>query len=194
MLCNMDRICMSIAIIPMAKELGWQPGIMGVIQSSFLWGYLSTQLIGGTAADKLGGRIVMAFGIIWFSLSSMLLPATLQPALIAAGLALPATLLSRAMVGLGEGVALPAMNNLVARYIHPSRKASALGACFSGFHSGNLLGLLLSPFIVSTFGWRAVFFMYGVLGLPVLLLWLSKVPKHNPAAATDASGAPAVKK
>lgn len=34
------------------------------------------------------------------------------------------------------GVALPAMNNLVARNIPPARKATALGACFTGFHTG----------------------------------------------------------
>ncbi len=26
-LCNMDRICMAVAIIPMAKEFGWAPGV-----------------------------------------------------------------------------------------------------------------------------------------------------------------------
>ena len=39
MLCNMDRICMSVAILPMSQELGWAPSVQGVIQSSFLWGY-----------------------------------------------------------------------------------------------------------------------------------------------------------
>ncbi len=38
--------------------------------------------------------------------------------------------------GLGEGVALPAMSNLVASHIPPAAKARALGMCFSGFHSG----------------------------------------------------------
>lgn len=27
LLCNMDRICMSVAILPMAKEFGWPPGV-----------------------------------------------------------------------------------------------------------------------------------------------------------------------
>ena len=34
------------------------------------------------------------------------------------------------------GVALPAMNNLIARNIDPSKKATALGAVFTGFHTG----------------------------------------------------------
>ena len=42
--------------------------------------------------------------------------------------------------GLGEGVALPAMNNLVATYVPRSAKARALGLAFSGFHSGKSTG------------------------------------------------------
>lgn len=35
-----------------------------------------------------------------------------------------------------QGVAMPAMNNLVARNVPPARKATALGNCYTGFHSG----------------------------------------------------------
>jgi predicted MFS family arabinose efflux permease len=55
----------------------------------------------------------------------------------AMGLTLPAVLAARAMVGLGEGVALPSMNNLVAVNVPPARRATALGTAFSGFHSGD---------------------------------------------------------
>ena len=54
----------------------------------------------------------------------------------AAGLTLPAVMLARGMVGLGEGVALPAMNNLVANNIPLARRSTALGGCFTGFHTG----------------------------------------------------------
>ncbi len=40
------------------------------------------------------------------------------------------------MQGLGEGVALPTMNNLMANHIPREAKARALGMAFSGFHSG----------------------------------------------------------
>lgn len=38
--------------------------------------------------------------------------------------------------GLGEGVALPSMNNLVATWVPKESKAKGLGMCFSGFHTG----------------------------------------------------------
>lgn len=44
LLCNMDRVNMSIAILPMASEYHWSPSTVGLIQSSFFWGYLLTQV------------------------------------------------------------------------------------------------------------------------------------------------------
>lgn len=65
------------------------------MQSAFLWGYTATTLLGGTLADKYGGKIVLAVGIAWFSAASLLLPALLTGPVIAAGLTVPAVLFSR---------------------------------------------------------------------------------------------------
>lgn len=37
MLCNMDRVNMSIAILPMSKQFGWDSAKIGLVQSSFFW-------------------------------------------------------------------------------------------------------------------------------------------------------------
>jgi ACS family sodium-dependent inorganic phosphate cotransporter len=37
MLCNMDRVNMSIAILPMSQEYGWNSQTVGLVQSSFFW-------------------------------------------------------------------------------------------------------------------------------------------------------------
>lgn len=55
-LCNLDRVNMSIAVIPLAAQHGWTSTQMGLVQSSFFWGYLATQILGGLAADKYGGE------------------------------------------------------------------------------------------------------------------------------------------
>lgn len=74
LLMNIDRICMSIAIIPMAAEFGWQASVQGIISASFLWGYMATQLLAGSLADRFGAKITMAVGIAWFSCATMLMP------------------------------------------------------------------------------------------------------------------------
>ncbi|GLC37990.1 hypothetical protein PLESTB_000448400 [Pleodorina starrii] len=189
LLCNMDRICLSVAILPMSVEFGWPASLQGVIQSAFLWGYMATQLAGGALADRYGGKRVLAAGIAWFSVASLLLPAALSPSVVAAGMTVPVVLLSRFLTGFGEGVALPSMSNLVASHIPPASKARALGLCFSGFHSGNLAGLILSPLLLMSYGWRGLFYVFGLLGLPLLLFWLKVVPDKPPAAAAAAAAA-----
>ena len=72
--------------------------VQGVIQSAFLYGYMATQLLGGFLADKYGGKMVMAGGIAWFSLASLLLPNLMSQPAVAAGLTLPIVLMARCCV------------------------------------------------------------------------------------------------
>ena len=188
MLCNIDRICLSVAMLPLAAEMGWAEGAQGIVQSAFLWGYVSTQLVGGTLADRFGGKRVMAWGMVFFSVASMLLPlVAITPLTKSLGVVFPAVLLSRFLVGLGEGVALPSVNNMMARNIDIRQRASAIGGMFTGFHSGNLVGLLLSPVLLESFGWRSVFYTFGALGLPMAALWNAVVPDHRPSKEASRS-------
>lgn len=74
----MDRICMSVAILPMAKVFGWSPSVQGIVQVAFLCGYMVTQLLGGALADKLGGKAVISDAIKMFSAASLILPIVLD--------------------------------------------------------------------------------------------------------------------
>lgn len=38
------QVNMSIAILPMSAEFNWSPTTVGLVQSSFFWGYLLTQV------------------------------------------------------------------------------------------------------------------------------------------------------
>ncbi len=126
-------------------------------------------------ADRVGGKLVMAWGIAVFSLTSLLMPLALSKAVrsqrcntliqlcfyacfgrdarpdvkietdpsnasvasqvAAAALTFPAVLATRVCIGLGEGVALPAMNNMVAG-LQREKRSTALGIAFTGFHCG----------------------------------------------------------
>ena len=71
-----------------------------------------TQIAGGVWADRYGGKRVLAFGVIWWSIATALTP-------LAATLGLPALLAARASMGVGEGVAMPAMNAMLCRCAVP---------------------------------------------------------------------------
>jgi hypothetical protein len=55
-ICNMDKVNMSVAIIPMSHQMGWNSSIAGLVQSSFFWGYAISQLPGGWLAGHFTGQ------------------------------------------------------------------------------------------------------------------------------------------
>ena len=80
---------------------------------------------------------------------------------------------SRVVVGLGEGVALPSMNNLVAT-LPKSLRSTGLGVAFTGFHSGQCLPPI--PF------WHTML-VTGVLSCQKVWVWKSVVACREPAWA-----------
>ncbi|KAI4328802.1 hypothetical protein L6164_021129 [Bauhinia variegata] len=181
MLCNMDRVNMSIAILPLSQQYNWNSATVGLIQSSFFWGYLLTQILGGIWADKLGGKLVLGFGVIWWSIATVLTP-------IAARIGLPCLLIMRAFMGIGEGVAMPAMNNILSKWIPVSERSRSLALVYSGMYLGSVTGLAFSPVLIQKFGWPSVFYAFGSLGSIWFALWWGKAyssPKEDPELSVE---------
>ncbi|KAF9614147.1 hypothetical protein IFM89_015466 [Coptis chinensis] len=181
LLCNMDRVNMSIAILPMSAEYNWNPATVGLIQSSFFWGYLLTQIAGGIWADKIGGKLVLGFGVVWWSLATVLTP-------IAAKAGLPFLLAMRAFMGIGEGVAMPAMNNMLSKWIPVSERSRSLALVYSGMYLGSVTGLAFSPILIHKFGWPSVFYSFGSLGSIWFALWMTKAhssPQEDPELSAE---------
>ncbi|XP_030447427.2 sodium-dependent phosphate transport protein 1, chloroplastic isoform X1 [Syzygium oleosum] len=167
LLCNMDRVNMSIAILPMSAEYNWNPTTVGLIQSSFFWGYLLTQIAGGIWADTVGGKLVLGFGVVWWSIATVLTP-------VAAKLGLPFLLAIRAFMGIGEGVAMPAMNNILSKWVPVSERSRSLALVYTGMDLGSVTGFAFSPFLIHQFGWPSVFYSFGSLGTVWFATWLNK--------------------
>nr|TKS06196.1 hypothetical protein D5086_0000125120 [Populus alba] len=149
---------MSIAILPMSQEFNWNSATVGLIQSSFFGGYLLTQIFGGIWADKISGKLVFGFGVVWWSIATVLTP-------IAAKIGLPFLLIMRAFMGIGEKK--KEEFDLIcfeSTYLH-------LKGQIEDFH---LNGLAISPILIHTFGWPSVFYSFGSLGGIWFALWIKK--------------------
>ncbi len=170
-ICYMDRVNISIAIIPMSKELGWSPDIQGTVLSSFFIGYLLTQIIGGRLADAYGGKLILGIAVLIWSVFTFITP-------FAALAGISALLLARIGMGVGEGVALPAIYSLYGRWLPRSEAARAIGATFSAIPLGIVFGLLVTPWIVIHFGWQWAFYSFGLFGLVWFLVWHFSVTSY----------------
>ena len=59
-------------------------------------------------------------------------------------------------MGLGEGVAPSASTDMLARLVDTRERSRATSYMFGGLHVGSLLGLLVAPALIETFGWQTV--------------------------------------
>ncbi|KAI9085382.1 hypothetical protein K1719_032638 [Acacia pycnantha] len=167
-LCNADRVVMSVAVVPLAAKNGWSSSFLGVVQSSFLWGYILSSVIGGALVDRYGGKKVMAWGVVLWSLATLMTP-------WAANHSTFALLMARAFFGLAEGVALPSMTTLLSRWFPSHERASAVGISMAGFHLGNVIGLLLTPVMLSSIGISGPFLLFSSIGFLWVLTWAYQV-------------------
>ncbi|CAL5086890.1 unnamed protein product [Urochloa decumbens] len=156
-ICNMDKVNLSVAIIPMSHQYGWNSSTAGLVQSSFFWGYALSQLPGGWMAKLFGGRKVLEVGVVTWSLATAIIPAV-------AGF-MPGLVLSRILVGIGEGVSPSAATDLIARSIPLQERSRAVAVVFGGLSFGSVLGLLFAPPIIQNLGWESVFYIFGLLGI-----------------------------
>ncbi len=180
-LCYIDRVNISVAIIPMAEEFGWGMEQRSRVLASFFGGYLFTQVFGGWLADRIGGNRVLLGGVLLWSLFTALAP----PA-AAGGFA--ALIAARVAMGLGEGVSFPSIYALYSRWIPASERSRAVGLNFSAIPLGTVFALVMTPWIIEQYGWPWVFYGFGALGLVWATAWhvfVTATPEENSRVSAE---------
>jgi len=163
-ICYIDRVNISVAILPMAEDLGWDKTTQGWVMSSFYIGYLITMIFGGWLADRFGGKKVLAAGVLLWSLFTMVTPP-------AASFGLLVLLVVRVAMGMGEAVTFPSIYSLVGRWMPTDERSRSIGLINSGIPMGTMFALLVTPLIVQSFGWEWAFYLFGVAGLLWWFAW-----------------------
>ncbi|EAO5844693.1 MFS transporter [Salmonella enterica subsp. enterica] len=171
-----DRATLSIAGSSVAKELGLDPGDMGLIFSAFGWAYLVMQIPGGWLLDKYGSKKVYTWSLFFWSIFTFLQGfVELMP--------LAWTFISlfflRFMLGFSEAPSFPANARIVAAWFPTNERATAT-ACFN---AGQYFALaLFSPllgWLTFAWGWQHVFTVMGIIGFILTFIWVRYV--HNPS-------------
>jgi ACS family sodium-dependent inorganic phosphate cotransporter len=162
--CYIDRVNISVAIIPMAEDLGWDLETQGRVLSSFFVGYLLLQIVGGRLADRFGGKAVLGGGVVLWSLFTIFTP----PA-AAAGLTI--LIVVRILMGMGEAVTFPSIYSIYGRWIPLGERGRAVALVNSGIPMGTVFALLVTPIIVEAFGWEWAFYLFGALGIVWYAVW-----------------------
>ena len=177
--CYIDRVNISVAIIPMAEEFNWDLETQGIILSSFYVGYLIMQVMGGFLADRFGGKVVLGLGVLIWSFFTIATPWAAFSGMI--GL-----LAARVGMGLGEAVTFPSVYSLITRWFPVHEKAKAVAFNASGIPIGTVFALVVTPIIVSELGWEWAFYLFGLVGVVWYAAWhlvVTNTPAEHPRIA-----------
>jgi AAHS family 4-hydroxybenzoate transporter-like MFS transporter len=126
--------------------------------STGLFGLMLGALIFGTLADRIGRKNVIIASTFIFGLFSILTVCSAS---------LTHLILFRGLTGLGLGGAMPNIIALTAEYSPKRLRNTMVTIMFIGVPAGSLIGGLITAGMISSFGWKSIFYLGGIL--PVLL-------------------------
>lgn len=182
--CYIERVGFSIAYTVAADAEGVSQSSKGTILSTFYYGYALSQVPGGWAAQKIGGRRVLLFSFILWSLTCALVP--LNPNRVFT------LVFARLLVGVAQGFIFPSIHTVLAQWVPPHERSRSISLTTSGMYLGAAMGMLLLPSLVKFKGPQSVFLAEACLGGMWSLLWFkcaSDPPRsQNPKAAASGFG------
>ena len=180
-----DRGAIAVAAPLMKGELGLSATTFGIAVSAFFWVYAPVQLGIGWLCDRVSVYKLMAGGIVLWAGSTFLIG-------FAGGFT--SLLVLRVMLGVGESIAFPGSSKIIARHIPAERRGIANAAVAAGIALGPAIGTLAGGLIVAQYGWRVMFFAFGLATLIWLFPWQRAVGAlpttgHHDEGATVPLGA-----
>jgi MFS transporter, ACS family, glucarate transporter len=167
----LDRLNLSIAGRYIQDELALSTQAMGWVFSAFLLGYSLFQIPAGWAGDRYGPKKIMAGAILLWSFFTAL--TGLAPSLIFhrwIGMA-GSLMLVRFLVGVGEAANSPNNNKIVANWIGSDHRGIGSSFTVLGIGIGGVFTPPLIAWIMGRWGWRSSFYVSGLLGVLVVLVW-----------------------
>ena len=180
-ICYIDRVNISVAIIPMQKQFEWSEFQVGIILGSFYFGYMFTLIVGGYLADKYGGKKVLGYGLLIWSFFTIITP-------FFAYSGLWWLVFIRILMGLGEGITFPSWHAIYARWIPFNERTRAVAFTNSGIAAGTVFGYAIAAIIIASYSWEYVFYIFGILGIFWYFFWNENVtsfPEDNRYLSKD---------
>lgn len=169
------RLSVSIALPSISLDMAWtikeQGSFGGVLLGIFLVSYGLSNIFFSPFIDLYGAKKMIVVSIIVWSLSLF----------IAAiwGHMYYIFLLSRIILGLGQGVLFPCASKLTAEWFPPGERGRANSLFVSGGPIGVFAAPLLMNPVINNYSWETSFYMVGILGILLILPVIYMMPKGS---------------
>ncbi|CAH0390009.1 unnamed protein product [Bemisia tabaci] len=168
-------------ISTLVQEFNWDSKLRGLVLSSFFYGYICTQALGGYLSRRFGGARLFGIGVAVSALLTLITPPL-------ARLSVYFLILLRILQGLFQGVTFPCMHALWSEWAPPMERTQLASLATSGIYVGLVATNPTCGILTEIFGWEADFYVTGSIALIWSIIWFWTVrncPADDPHISTE---------
>lgn len=160
----LDRITISLVGVRIKAAFHLSNTQFGWVLSAFVLAYALFEIPSGILGDRIGQRKVLLRIVMWWSVFT---------ALTGAVNGLTSLIAVRFLFGVGEAGAYPNSCGVISRWVPKTETSRGMSWLGMGAPTGAALAPLIVVPLAAAYGWRAPFYINGILGLVwVLVCWL----------------------
>lgn len=181
------RMNISVAAPFMMTDLHLDKVQMGRVFSAFMLGYALFQIPWGVSGDRLGPGRILGWAAIAWTVTTMLtglLPGWVVPAGMASLMML---MVLRFALGASQAAAYPVASRAITSWMPPTQRATSFSALIVAMAFGSAFTPPLVSWAMSTFGWRASFYVCAALALALTLAWYRAAGSGRDAMASTSA-------
>lgn len=156
LICYMDRSNIAVAQLEIAKQFGLSKAKMGLVLAAFAWAYAAFQIPVGWLGDRFGARKVLTWVMVFVGLS---------PIMTGASVGFNSLFTARVALGLSEAGAFPVASRGMQMWFAKSERGRIQGITHLFSRLAVVVTPMLSIAILIAWGWRAIFYIFGLFGL-----------------------------
>ena len=169
-----DRQIVSVLKPTLKGEFGLDDRGYAVLINVFVFCYASSYAVAGWLVDRFGAGRMMFYGMLAWSGACFGGAFTRTFGQLA---------FFRGMLGIAEPTTFPAQLRVVTIWFPPALRATANSICAAGSTVGAIIAPPIIALLAVKFGWHAAFFVPGVIGLGLAVVW--RLVYRDPPAVVD---------
>ncbi|MBO2445787.1 DHA2 family efflux MFS transporter permease subunit [Actinomadura barringtoniae] len=166
----LDLTVVNVAIPSMIDHLGASLDEMLWVINVYILVLASLLIASGRLGDLRGPRTMFIWGVALFTAASITCGLAQDPAQLIA---------ARMAQGLGAAALIPQTMTLIISTFPPQRRGTALGIWGAVAGVATIAGPTLGGLLVSTAGWRWIFFVNVPIGIAVIAMALKLIPNTH---------------
>jgi EmrB/QacA subfamily drug resistance transporter len=161
----LDAFIVNVALPAISKDLGGGLALQQWVVDAYMITLGSLILVAGSFSDIFGRRRVLASGLVWFCLASLLCAIAPSGSFLVA---------ARALQGIGGALLIPSSLAIIISYFSGPLQGRAIGIWTAWFSVAAVAGPLLGGILVTYTSWRWIFAV-NVLPTALVIWGLSKI-------------------